>query len=167
MKVDDFLTKLNNWIRENGEALIYIDLPHSGGSGNFYLLKSSDQLDGLVNFALSDARKYGDGRAIIAGFRSGYYPLRGIVDEVLIEKIRSAWLGNDWYSIVSLENVFPEPLSYIGSGNTQEEFENDLDDLLADWLNHHIGFGENPFDTDDWAIRNNVETIELEVGHLR
>jgi hypothetical protein len=167
VEIDEFLTKLNNWIQENGEALIYIDLPHSGGSGNFYLLKSSDQLDGLINFALSDARKYGDGRAIITGFRSGYYPLRGIVDEALIEKIKSAWDGKNWYSIISLEDVFPEPLRHIGSGNTQEEFDDDVDDLLADWLNYHIGFGENPYDTDDWAARNYVETIEVEIGNSK
>ena len=164
MTIDEFLTTLKNWIRASGETLICIDLPHSGGSGNFYLLKSTDQLNDIVNFALSSARQYGDGRAFITGFRSGYYLLRGIVDKDLIEKIRSTWPGKDWYSIVSLVDNFPEPLSFIGSGNTQEEFNNDLVALLEEWKNNCVAFGENPFDSDDWAIRNHVDTIQLEVG---
>lgn len=167
MKTIEFQSILINWIRENGEILVNIQLLHSGGSGSFYILKSAEQVEGLIKFAITQTNLYGDGRAIITGFRSDYYPLRGTLDEALIEKIRSAWSGKGWYSIVSLEDNFPEILSCIGIGNTQEEFNKDLVGLLEEWKNHYIGFGENPFDSDDWAIRNQVDSIQMEVGELK
>ncbi len=164
---DEYQATLQSWIRESGEALVDIYLHHSGGGGTLYLLKLPDQVEATIERALSEAGRYGDGQATLTGFRSGYYPLRGNVDEPFIEKIQSAWGEERWYSMVSLEDVFPERLHIVGSGDTKQELERDLADLLADWKGHFVGFGENPFDTNDWAERNRVEVVKTTVGKLK
>ena len=163
----DFRAALQTWIRESGEALIDIFLHHSGGGGTLYLLKSPDQVDSAIELGLSEAGQYGDGQATLTAFRSGYYPLRGNVEESFIEKIRSAWRGQRWYSIVMLEDLFPEKLCIVGSGDAKQELERDLAELLIDWKGRFVGFGEHPFDTDDWAERNHVEVVKITVGKLK
>jgi hypothetical protein len=167
MTTDEYQATLQRWIRENGEALVDIYLHRSGGGGTLYLLKLPDQVEAAIEDAVSAAERYGDGRATLTGFRSGYYPLRGNVDEAFIEKIQSAWGGERWYSIASLEDIFPEPLRIVGSGDTQQELEDDLANLLSDWKGHFVGFGEHPFDTNDWASRNHVDVIETTVGKYK
>ena len=164
MTKDEFQTSLQSWLQENGETLIDIYLHHSGGSGTLYLLKSANQVESVIEFALSTAGQYGDGQATITGFRSGYYPLRGNADESFTEKIQSAWNGKRWYSIVSLENIFPDPLHIIGSGDTQQELESDLVILTTEYKGKFIGFGEHPLDTNDWVVRNGTEVIKITVG---
>lgn len=83
---EEFQTSLQSWLQENGEALMDIYLHHSGGGGTLYLLKSANQVESAIEFALSMAGQHGDGQATITGFRSGYYPLRGNADESFIEK---------------------------------------------------------------------------------
>jgi hypothetical protein len=75
-----------------------------------------------------------------------------------------AWPDGKWYSIASLETTFPEPLHILGSGDTQDELESDLADIISAWKGHRIGFGEHPFDTEDWAVRHNVKVIETTLG---
>ncbi len=132
-------------------------------------MKSSDQVDAAIRLAISEAGRYGDGEATLTAFRSGYYPLRGHIVKSFIEKMKTGWEGNGWYSIAHLDDIFPMPLGIVGSGDTQQELEDDLAELLSDWKGHFVGFGENPFDTDpaDWALRNHVEFIETTVGSPR
>ncbi len=167
MTTDEFQATLQNWIRESGEALIDVHLHHSGGSGSLYLLKLPDQVQVAIEHVVSQAGQYGDGRATLTGFRNDYYPLRGNVDQSFIERIRSAWTGDRWYSIVSMEDVFPEPLNIVGGGETKQELEQDLAELLSDRRNHFVGFGEHPFDTSDWAARNRVEVIQITLGKFQ
>jgi len=79
MNIYVFKSTLQKWMEECGEVLLDIYLPHSGGSGDFYLLNSPGQIEDCIILAESMAKQSGDGRAIITGFRSGYYPLHGIV----------------------------------------------------------------------------------------
>jgi hypothetical protein len=161
---DEFQITLQSWLQENGEVLIDIYLHHSGGGGTLYLLKSPTQAQTITDFAISLSERYGDGRATITAFRSGYYPLRERVDESFIEKMKATWQGERWYSIAKLEDVFPEPLSILGSGDTREELESDLADIVSRWTGHFVGFGENPFDSSDWAVRYHAEVIETTIG---
>lgn len=158
---------MQTWLRENGETLIHIYLHHSGSGGTLYLLKSPDQVKVAIEYAASAAAQYGDGRATLTAFHSSYYPLRGNVDASLIEKIQVTWSGERWYAIVSVEDSFPSPLRTIGSGDTAQEFDNDLADLLSNWKDHLVGFGEHPLDMGDWAARNHVEVIETTVGTFK
>jgi hypothetical protein len=167
MTKEEFQTTLQSWLQENDEVLVDIFLHHSGSGGTLYLLKSPTQAEYLDEFATSLSERYGDGKATITAFHSGYYPLRGRVDESFIEKIHSAWQGERWYSIASLEAIFPEPLGILGSGDTQQELESDLSDIMSRWKGHFVGFGENPFDTGDWAVRNHADVIETNVGKFR
>ena len=164
MTKEEFQITLQSWLQENGEALIDTYLHHSGSGGTLYLLKSPTQAESLVEFAVSFSERYGNGQVTITAFRSGYYPLRGNVDELFHEKMQSAWHGERWYSIASLEDIFPEPLRILGSGDTQEELESDLANIMSRWKGHFVGFGEHPFDTEDWAARHNVEVIEITIG---
>jgi hypothetical protein len=164
MMNEAFQTTLQSWLQENNEVLIDIYLRHSGHGGTLYLLKSPTQADTLTNFAKSLSERYGNGQVVVTAFRSGYYPLRGNVDKFFLEKLQSAWQGERWYSIASLEDTFPEPLRILGSGDTQQELESDLADIMSDWKGHLVGFGEHPFDTEDWAVRNHVEVIETTIG---
>ena len=167
MMIDEFQTTLQSWLQENGEVLIDIYLQHSGGGGTLYLLKPPMQAQTINEFARSLSERYGDGRVTITAFRSGYYPLRGKVDDVFIEKMKAAWQGDSWYSIANLEDIFPEPLGILGSGDTQGELESDLANIMSRWKGHLVGFGENPFDTGDWAVRHRVEVIETTIEKPR
>ena len=66
--------------------------------------------------------------------------------------------------MVNLEDVFPELLRIIGSGETQHELENNSVILMTECKGNFIGFGEHPFDTNDWAARSGTEVIEITVG---
>lgn len=167
MTKEEFQTTLQSWLQENGEVLISIFLHHSGSGETLYILKSAAQAENLSEFATSLAERYGDGKATITAFRSGYFPLRGSVNKPFIEKIQAAWKGERWYSIASLEDIFPEPLCTLGSGDTREELESNLAEIMLDWQGHIVGFGEHPFDTGDWAVRNHAEVIETTVGKFR
>ena len=167
MTKEEFQTTLQSWLQQNGEVLISIFLHHSGSGETLYLLKSPVQAEKLREFATSLSERYGDGKATITAFRSGYYPLRGSVNQPFIERIQAAWQGQRWYSIAGLEDIFPEPLRMLGSGDTQEELEADLAEIMLDWQGHTIGFGEDLFDTGDWAVRNHTEVIETTVGKFR
>jgi hypothetical protein len=167
MTKEEFITCLRQWLQENGEVLINIYFPHSGGGGDEYLLKTADQIDSVIAFTLSQTEHRGDGQAIITAFSSNFFPLRGIVDEPFIGKIRSSWDGKRDFSMVTFEDVFPEPIRTIGCGYTHKELEEELAEILLDLKGVYIGFGEHPFDTDDWAERSGTEVIEITIGTLK
>jgi len=170
MPIDEYQAKLEKWIDTDNEILIDINLPRSGTGGTLYLLNSATQVEQMIEFARELADRSNNGKAIITCFasitpsRPSFYPVRGKVDKPFIERIRSMWDSERWYSIVSLEDVFPDPLQIISRGSTQQELKNDLVNLRSNWEGHFIGFGEYPFDSSDWAKRNVAYVLETTVG---
>jgi len=156
----EFVLELERWIASGGEALADLFLHHSGGVARQYLLKSAEDAGALFNLARTD----GTNGATLTGFRNGYYPLRGLVDESFVARARAAWPSGRWYHIVDLTRCFPEDLKSIGSGNTAEELEADLAALLTELRGRWAGFGEHPFDSEDWLDRHGVEAIETKVA---
>jgi hypothetical protein len=138
----DFRATLASWINSSGEALVYIHHPHSAGGGTLYLVKSADDVEALLSRAEADSARYVAGQACVTAFRSGFYPLRGTVDEEFIIKIREAWPGDRWYSIAELTKCYPDQLSILGSGNTGQELESELASLLTENRGRLVGFGE-------------------------
>ena len=167
MTKQEFLTCLHQWLKTNGEILIDIYFHHSGSSGTLYLLKTADQIDSIIEFTLSQAEHTGDGLATITAFSLNFYPLRGIVDEPFIDKIRSSWDGERDFSIVTFEDVFPKPIRNIGTGYTHKELEEELTEMLLYFKDDFICFGEHPFDLSDWAERSGAEVIEITIGTLK
>lgn len=160
---NDFRAELERWINAAGEALVDIYHPHSGGGGTLYLLTSVSHAEALLQQAEADAVRYGGSPARVTAFRSGYYPLRGTVDEAFIARIRSAWRGDRWYSIAELTTCYPDRLWILGSGNTRQELEAELANLLIENKYHFVGFGEHPFDHDEWIAQDQAETIVTEL----
>jgi hypothetical protein len=44
---------------------------------------------------------------------------------------------------------------------------NDSVILMTECKGNFIGFGEHPFDTNDWAVQSGTEVIEITVGTLK
>lgn len=137
--------------------------PHSASGGTLYLLNSPEHVDALLQKAESDSARYVDRRARVTAFRSGYYPLRGTVDEAFIGRMRSGWPGDRWYSIVELTKYYPDSLLILGSGNTREELESELASLVTENRGRFVGFGEHPFDHDEWIETGQIETVVTEI----
>jgi hypothetical protein len=77
--------------------------------------------------------------------------------------MRSAWRGDRWYSIAELTKRYPDRLWILGSGATRQELESDLASLLTENRGRFVGFGEHPFDHDDWIEQDQIEAIVTEV----
>jgi hypothetical protein len=118
---DDVVRKtLTDWFEPSGELFVELHLPHSGGSGFFYILSTfADYLDlmmkakpGAVSFVLRDRQ----------------FPLRGVIDDVFIANTLEHVDDGEYYMII-------EPLKYplqfdvLGDGNTHSELKNDLETL--------------------------------------
>jgi hypothetical protein len=164
---DALRRELEGWIGSRGEALVDVYYHHSGGAGILYWLNAAGQVEAILSQAQADGQKYGDGLATVTAFRGGCYPLRGTAGEEFVERIRSAWPCGRWYSIADLETVYPEQLDTCGGGDTREELEDDLANLVAQKRGRLIGFGEHPFDHEDWMERNQAEVMETTVGTLK
>jgi hypothetical protein len=164
---DTFRRELEGWITARGEALVDVYCHHSSGAGILYWLNAAGQAEAILSQAQADGQKYGDGRATVTAFQKGYYPLRGTAGEEFVNRMRAAWPGARWYSIADLETVYPEQLDVFGSGDTREELESDLANVMAQKRGRLIGFGEHPLDHEDWMERNQAEVIETTVGTLK
>jgi len=162
---EQFRKTLEDWVRSSGDVLLDMYFPHSASGGTLYLLKTIEHIQKAISQA--EEAKYGDGTSILTAIRNKFYPLRGKVDEEFIKQIRAAWPGDRWYSIVDLNAVYPQELSFFGSGDSKELLNKELEELLSGQTGDYVGFGEHPMDTDDWCDRNDIEAIETTVGKLR
>lgn len=165
LEKEQFCATVEDWLRTSGDVVLDMYFPHSASGGTLFLLKNNENVQQAI--AQAEEAKIGDGTAILTAIRNKFYPLRGIVNEEFIKQIRAAWPGDRWYSIVGLNTVYPQPLSFFGSGDSQEILNKELEDLLSEQRGSYVGFGEHPWDTDDWCDRNDIEAIETTVGKLR
>ena len=160
---DDFFRTLKDWIAESKEALIDIYFPHSGSGGKLHMLNEETEIGDVFKKALAEGIKYQFRELVITCFRKKAFPVRGRMDEQLAEQIRATWKPERPFYIVDLGCVYPAELASIGDGNTRKELERNLAELLRTSRNTFIGFGEHPFDVDDWAEVHDADVMETRI----
>ena len=129
------LALLSDWLAETGELYVDVYQVHSGGSGDAYFIYSMRDLKSLI--ARQDSRELA-----VTVFRKLQYPLRGVANEDLLKAGLELIPEGEWYTIVSLESVYPSYVLKWGVGNTHEEFRQEF----AEVLGKRVGIGQNPFD---------------------
>jgi hypothetical protein len=144
------LALLSDWIADEGELYVDIALPHSGGSGTQYFVRSLQELKELV--AQQDWPEIG-----ITIFRRRQYPLRGVVDDELIAKALDYIHDNEWYKIVSAKDYYPSPCMFYGGGNSHTELRQQLQELAGQL----VGIGRDPFDYDTTWFRVNRDVFMI------
>jgi hypothetical protein len=127
--------QLQNWLSEIGELYVDVHRPHSGSSGTAYFLLSVDELETLVVDETSP-------ELVVTVFRHLQYPLRGVADSSLLAQALQQIPDGEWFHIVSLEDRFPSPCWWRGSGNTHRELRDDFGEVLG----QRVGIGQDPFD---------------------
>jgi hypothetical protein len=136
-------------VGRDGELLVDIYRPHSGGSSFQYLINSIKELKDLIQretWAEID----------ITIFRENPYSLRGMVNEETLERALSLVKDGEWYSILSLKKDFPNPIDFLNTGNSHSELQADF----SRFSGQEIRFGQNPFDLDsDRAVLNDRNKI--------
>ncbi len=118
---------LTAWFSLSSELVVELEVPHMGGSFDFYVLNSYAQFEDLILMA------YPNGIAFV--LRDKHFPVRGIVDDALISLSLEKITDGEYYLIVEPPK-FPQRLSFVGDGNTHVELKNDLEQLRGQevWL---------------------------------
>lgn len=129
------LALLRDWLVETGELYVDVHLPHSGASGNAYIIHSINDLKLLV-------ARQPHPEIVISIFHHLQYPIRGVANESLLKQAIQQIPDGEWYTIISLEDVYPSPVVWWGSGNSHQELRREFTDLLG----KNVGIGINPAD---------------------
>ncbi|MCL4250381.1 MAG: hypothetical protein KJ065_19680 [Anaerolineae bacterium] len=144
------LALLSDWLCETGELYVDIYLPHSGGGSSAYFVRSMNDLKSLIAQQTHPEIE-------IAVFHNLQYPIRGVADETLLKRALQQIADGDWYTIVSLENVYPFSVAWWGNGRSHQELERDFADVLGE----KVGIGINPDDAynGDWRKLHHGEVF--------
>jgi len=141
------LNTVKKWLEERGEIFVDSYLPHSGSSGFGFFVRSFSDFSELVSKAPSGA--------VFTIFREQRYPIRGKVDDILMEKAMQEIKNGEWYGIVGLD-FYPEGLSYYGSGNSHTELKKELEELRG----MSICVGKEPnLPNEYWNIEESNDVI--------
>ena len=130
---------LNVWLGETGELYVDVFLPHSGGGGTGYLLRSIQDLESLIKRITWPI-------GTITIFRNLQYPLRGIANEELLEKALKTFPDSSIHVIlIGDEGYFPSSCIYVGGGDSHQE----LIESYHEFEGQLVGIGQNPYDESD------------------
>ena len=148
------LALLSDWLAETGELFVDVYLPHSGGAGTPYFIRTVSELKELVS--QQSWPELG-----ITIFHHMQYPLRGIADEHLLTQALQQIPDGQWYRLVSLEHFYPSSCVFFGSGNSHIELRRDNFEVLG----QSIGVGQDLFDIheDAWFHSHPDEVFVLSV----
>lgn len=118
---------LKQWFESSSGLLVEAYVPHSGGGGDFYIVTSLAQFDGLVSTSQPGS--------VLFVLREKPFPLRGIVDDQFILAALSLVSEGSWYLIAG-PVCFPARVSFLADGNSHAELKGDLDKLRGQeiWL---------------------------------
>ncbi len=149
------LALLSDWLADTGELYVDVYLPHSGGAGTPYFIRTLSDLKELIS--QQTWPEIG-----ISIFHHLQYPLRGIADEHLLTQALRHIPDGHWYRLVSLEYFYPSPCVFLGSGNSHIELQHDFSEVLG----QSIGVGQDPFDVhdDEWFHSHFDEVFVLSVN---
>jgi hypothetical protein len=128
-----FVETCRCWLADRGELFVERYKPHSGGSGFFYYVSSTDQLDALV-------RDTAPGSVLFVS-RRPELPVRGAVGTGLIERAIGACPdGVDW--VVVRSNVYPSELDVVAYGDSTSDLASELSKLHGQvvWVGPDLTF---------------------------
>lgn len=138
--------KVKEWIAVSNELFIDIERPHSGGSGDWYMVSSYASFNEMVAKAPSGA--------VLFILREPQFPIRGIVDDAFIKRGLDEIQDGEWYTVTQRE-FYPTPLSHFGSGNSHTELKADLDDCRG----MLVCLGKDPDLPVEYWIENDDEDV--------
>lgn len=136
-------TQLREWLSETGELYVDVYRPHSGCSGTAYFVRSPSELETLI-------REHTASELVMTIFRRLQYPLRGVADDTLLAQALQQTPDGEWFHIVSLDDHYPSPCSWRGSGSTHAELRQEFREIVG----QRVGIGRNPFDGDETWIHS-------------
>ncbi len=149
--------QLESWLSETGELYVDLFLPHSGGGGTPYFIRAIDEIEDLIA-----SQKWRNLQICI--FRRLHYPLRGIADDSMLEQALRDIRNGEWFHIVSLDNYYPLPCAFLGSGDSHAELRAEF----ADVKGQKVGIGINPFDYDEnWIYSTPDEAMALRLRRVQ
>ena len=127
---------LQGWLVEaDGELLVQVDFPHSGGSGDCYLIRSVADLVALLRSIEWPELSL----SVLAGKP---FPHRGVVDDAFIERILGLFPEKQWWHIVEPAHYYPLQYGHLASGDTKAELTAELTSLRG----RSVWIGEHPLD---------------------
>lgn len=139
--------QVEEWLAETGELYVDIYVPHSAGGGTPYFVRSVDEIDELMV-----EPKWPE--LVVTVFRRLQYPLRGVADDNLLAEALQQIADGDWFHFVSLEDYYPSPCVWCGSGNTHAELRQEFSEVVG----KRIGIGKSPSDEDN-SSSNSKEVL--------
>lgn len=148
------LALLSDWLESTGELCVDLYLPHSGGGGTVYFIKSVNDLKSLMTQEMWP-------EIVITIFRDIQYPLRGIADDRLLQEALQQLPDGDHYAIISL-NEYPSPCTYKSDGKNHTELRRDFLEIIGD----EVAIGLDPtfnIDNEQWIYKHSNEVFRLSV----
>lgn len=157
---ESHIATLHDWLVETGELYVHLEFPHSGGSGSSYFVRSEREVKELT------ARQRHPEIEIFI-YRHLQYPIRGIADDALLGAALEAISDGVWYSIVSLDDYYPKPCDFLGSGDSHAELVAEFNQVRG----KAVGIGVNPMDVEKgdlkWVYTHTDQVIYLAVKKNR
>lgn len=146
----EFQNTIDKWLSKQNELIVLCYRPHLGIEGDYYAIHSSAAINSIVATAANNS--------VIYVSRSNKFPVRGIVEDGLIETALATVPDNEWW-LIAKPSVYPSSLSFLGSGNTHTE----LIELLDSLRDSTVWIGPD-FDFPDAYLRRNDDP-SLIIGH--
>jgi len=102
------IAAVHDWLSERGELYIYLEYPHSGGSGTAYLIRTLTDLKQLLA-----QQAYSEIEILI--FQRIIFPIRGTADAALLQRALEEIPDKQYYTIMSLD-YYPSDLKPLADG---------------------------------------------------
>jgi hypothetical protein len=133
---------LYDWLTELGELFVRLEYPHSGRSGDDYLVRSLEELRDLISRQTHNELEIHIFRAII-------FPLRGNDRSALLQRALQEIPEGQHYQIVALpphtrDRKYPYECECLAAGHGDDELRNDIANLEP---GREIAIGVHPFDS--------------------
>lgn len=131
---------VHKWLQASHALYVWLDYPHSGGSGVAYRIRA---LPDLKHLLLSQNAP----ELELYVFREEQFPLHGVAAPDVLARAKETIASGQWYSIIREDSYYPAPIEYLGSGNTHAELEEQMSAVFG----QAVAVGSEPFDGSDWA----------------
>lgn len=131
---DHNLALLGDWLVETHELLVMINLRHSGGLSQTYIINSILDLRELLC-----AQTWPE--IVVSIFREKQFPLRGRVTDLFIENALEMMADGKRYMIIKLR-TYPDPCAWVDDGNSNQQMKESLEEQKDEF----VGVGSDPFE---------------------
>ncbi len=156
------VARLYDWLTEMGELFVRLEYPHSGRSGDDYLVRSLEELQDLIS-------RQAHNELEIHIFRDIVFPIRGNDYSALLQHALQKIPEGQDYQIVALpphtrDCKYPYECECLAAGHSHDELRNDIANLEP---GREIAIGIHPFDYSgedfEQSYRRSVEHMSFEV----